>query len=178
MSQEQSLAYVNPLSNEPHPESLPDTSTDQIDAIILQAKIAQNIWESISLKERQRRLTSFAKKVVKNRAQGASIISKETGRPYSVTQLTELNNTVSYANDAITISNQALKSKKLPLSPLDFPKKRGMIEAVPRGVIGIISFSRCFPISSNDTISRPAPVSTSQYESNGETVSGGTVFRM
>jgi acyl-CoA reductase-like NAD-dependent aldehyde dehydrogenase len=67
----------------------------------------------------------------------------------------------------VAVSRVALKPMKVPISKLDFPGKRAVIEAVPRGVVGIIApwnypaanfFKHLFPalLSGNAVVLKPS----------------------
>ena len=65
-------------------------------------------------------------------------MAMETGRAEAESLLNEVVTVLDYANGAIAVAKRALQSEKVSLSPLNFPGKRAVIEAIPRGVIAII----------------------------------------
>ncbi|HTL11032.1 MAG TPA: aldehyde dehydrogenase family protein, partial [Bdellovibrionota bacterium] len=53
--------------------------------------------------------------------------------------MSEVVGPLQYMKDWIGVARPWLKSKKLPISPLAFPRKKAMIDRVPRGVVGVIA---------------------------------------
>jgi acyl-CoA reductase-like NAD-dependent aldehyde dehydrogenase len=129
----------NPLTLDPTDPQYPDTSIETLNTYYQKSDQAQKIWQKLSFKTRSNLLLKYAYQIVEHRDQGALLLKQETGRPYSLNGLIELNNTPTYVLGAIQEAKVALKSVKPTLSPLDYPGKKIQVHAVPRGVIGVIA---------------------------------------
>ena len=82
---------------------------------------------------------ALANAMQRERAAGAKVMAQETGRSELECVMSELAGVVEYAKGAIRAGKGALATEKVALSFLDFPGKKAVVEAVPRGVVGIIA---------------------------------------
>ena len=102
-------------------------------AAVAAARAAHAEWSKTPFAERARRVRELGRLIVERRAEGAAIMAPELGRTPGMCEIAELNNSVSFAESAIQAGRRALAPHKVRLSMLDFPGKRGVVEAVPRG---------------------------------------------
>jgi len=115
------------------------TAPGDVAAVVEKARDAQTAWGATPFDERARRVRELGRRIVERRAEGAAIMAPELGRTPGMCEIAELNNSVSFTESAIRASRRALAPHRVRLSVLDFPGKRGVVEAVPRGVVGIIA---------------------------------------
>ena len=132
------LGTTNPITGAALPPVAQTAPTD-VAAAVAAARAAHAEWAKTPFAERARRVRELGRLIVERRAEGAAIMAPELGRTPGMCEIAELNNSVSFAESAIQAGRRALAPHKVRLSMLDFPGKRGVVEAVPRGIIGIIA---------------------------------------
>jgi acyl-CoA reductase-like NAD-dependent aldehyde dehydrogenase len=120
-------------------DPVPPTPADAIAQVVETARQAQVAWGATPFPERARRVRELGRLIVERRAEGAAIMAPELGRTPGMCEIAELNNSVAFAEAAIRAARVALAPTRVKLSALDFPGKRIVVEAVPRGVVGIIA---------------------------------------
>ena len=113
---------------------VPDVAT-----AIAKARAAQPAWARLSLAQRAERAMQLARRIVERRDEIGQILAQETGRSLVEAQMSELVTAVSYVKGAIRAAEKALASETIALPKLEHPGKKVVVEAVPRGVIGIIA---------------------------------------
>lgn len=114
------------------------TEREQVEHVIDRAHAAQTQWAQTPFKVRAQRVQELARRILERRDEAAQVMAMETGRAEAESLLNEVVTVLDYANGAIAVAKRALQSEKVSLSPLNFPGKRAVIEAIPRGVIAII----------------------------------------
>lgn len=122
--------------------SLPEvrwSSRADVELAIKKARAAQPGWAELSLAARADRALVFGKRLVERRAELAKLLADETGRSITECLMSEVVTSVSYAKGAIRAARVALAPERIKLPMLEFPGKKVVVEAVPRGVIGIIA---------------------------------------
>jgi len=127
-----------PSDGHPLPEVQWNHSED-IPLVIERARCAQKDWRGLSIKQRGKYVTALAKRILDCREEILDIMCDEMGRGRADSLLSELTVVMNYAKGTIGVAKEATRAKKVKLSPLEFPGKKAVIEAVPRGVIGIIA---------------------------------------
>jgi acyl-CoA reductase-like NAD-dependent aldehyde dehydrogenase len=85
------------------------------------------------------RAMTLARRIVEKRDEIGRILAQETGRSLVEAQMSEVVTAVSYVKGAIRAAEKALASETIALPKLEHPGKKVVVEAVPRGVIGIIA---------------------------------------
>ena len=115
------------------------SSVDDVAGAVSRARGAQTAWATAPLAIRAEKLRGLAQALLKNADGLATVMSEETGRSITECKASELTSVAPYVDIAIAVAKGALQPTKVRLSPLDFPGKKGVIESVPRGVIGIIA---------------------------------------
>ena len=115
------------------------TAVDDVERIIGLSRAAQRDWASLSLKLRAKAVQQLAKRILDRREEILDIIGDEMGRGRADSLLSELTVIMNYAKGAHQVAKQALKADKVKLSPIEFPGKKVVVEAIPRGVVGIIA---------------------------------------
>lgn len=120
-------------------EPVKPSTADDVRAAIAAARAAQVAWSAIPLGSRADAMRALGQAVLAKTDEAAKVMSMETGRSITECKASELTSLVPYIETAIEVAKGALKPSKVRLSMLDFPGKKGLTEAVPRGVIGIIA---------------------------------------
>ncbi len=114
-------------------------SESEIKNAVVLARTAQEGWEAIGFEKRARLLKSAGKEMLKRRQELLELIHDEAGKTPAELLMSEAVGPLQTISDWIRVARPWLKPRKLPISPLAFPRKRGVIEMLPRGVIGIIA---------------------------------------
>lgn len=120
-------------------EPVKSSTVDDVKAAVAAARSAQIAWAAVSLEERARACHELGQRVLAKSAEAARLMSLETGRSELECLSSEITSLAEYVKTAIRISKRALATEKVKISSLDFPGKKAVIEAVPRGVVGIIA---------------------------------------
>ena len=129
---------VKPADLSPLPEVRQNTAAEVAEAVG-RARAAQPGWAARDAREREAAVLAFCRRLLERRAEGARVLSDETGRGETESLMSELVGSVEFGKGAIRASRKALARENIGLSKLDYPGKRAYIEAVPRGVVGIIA---------------------------------------
>jgi len=116
-----------------------DAIETRVSTAIARAAQAQVSWANRSLDERIEQVRALAQVLLGSAEEAVVILSEETGRSKTESRLSEIATVKEYVEDAIRTARVALSVEKVRLSALDFPKKKGKIEMIPRGVIGVIA---------------------------------------
>ncbi len=125
-------ATLAPLSN------VEWTPTSAMDDAIGLAREAQKVWAEVPLEDRAVRVVAIARRILQRREEALRLLEEETGRDPADSLLSEVAFVLSYAKGAVQVAKRALAPQRVPLSPIDHPGKRAVVEAVPRGVVAII----------------------------------------
>lgn len=115
------------------------TPPDRVADLVAAARKPQALWAARPLADRSRAVLAFARAAVDRHAEITAILAAETGRSELECGLNEANGILEYAKGAVSVARKALKPEKVSFSPVAFPGKKAVIEAVPRGVVGIIA---------------------------------------
>ncbi len=103
------------------------------------ARRAAAPWAASTFEERAQRCRALAAALVEDRRAGLDALRADVGRSDADSLLTELATLPGYVAGAIQVAKAALAPERVPLSMLDFPGKKAVIEAVPRGVVAAIT---------------------------------------
>ncbi len=115
------------------------TPIEEIPEIVRRARAAQPVWAHLPLSERIEATFAIARRVLERRAEAMVILSAETGKSEAECLLSEVAGIMDFAKGAARAAKKALAPEKIPLSVLDYPGKKVVVEAVARGVVGIIA---------------------------------------
>lgn len=157
---------VCPADLRPLPAVTP-TSAEDVKAAVAKARAAQPAWAALPRSQREKALLAFGRRLLERRAEGMQLLSDETGRSPLECLMSELVSAVEFAKAVIRAGRKALATEPISLSMLDHPSKRAYIEAVPRGVVGIIApwnypagnfFKSLFPalLAGNGVVLKPS----------------------
>ena len=120
-------------------EPVSPSTPDAVRAAVAAARAAQEAWRALPLAARADAIRALGQAVLAKADQLAKVMADETGRSAVECKASELTSLAPYIETAIVVAKGALKPSKVHLSMLDFPGKKGVTEAVPRGVIGVIA---------------------------------------
>lgn len=120
-------------------EPVKPSSVDEVKAAVAAARSAQISWAALPLAARADAMKALGQAILARADEVAKVMSSETGRSIVECKASELTSLAPYIDTAIAVAKKALAPSKVSLSALDFPGKKGVTEAVPRGVIGIIA---------------------------------------
>ncbi len=115
------------------------STPEDVKAAVSSARSAQVTWGALPLAARSQHVKALGQAILAKADALAQVMSDETGRSTTECKASELTSLGPYVGTAIAVAKDVLKPSKVRLSALDFPGKRGVTEAVPRGVIGIIA---------------------------------------
>jgi acyl-CoA reductase-like NAD-dependent aldehyde dehydrogenase len=115
------------------------STKDDVVAAVKAARAAQVSWAETPRSQREKILKSFVPAILNRREEGMKVMCDETGRDPVENLMSDLVSIGDFVNMVINASRKALATEPIGLSPLNYPGKRAYIEAVPRGVIGIIA---------------------------------------
>lgn len=139
----QSLIYSEPGRRSPATgeelDAVESTPISEVAEVVARARKAQAEWAKKSLKERSKALGDAALHVLDGSDEIACIVSQETGKTVTEVLLNEVSGINEYAKLAIKEAKVALKPLKVSISSLAYPGKKATVDAVPRGVVGIIA---------------------------------------
>jgi acyl-CoA reductase-like NAD-dependent aldehyde dehydrogenase len=120
---------------------LPDVAWSdptEVGAAVARARAAQAAWAGVPMAEREKACLALGRRILERRDEICALLSSETGRDPVDSLFSEVVFQLTYVKSAIQVARAALAPEKVRLSALDWPGKRAVIEAVPRGVIAII----------------------------------------
>ena len=129
----QSPADLHPLAE------VRAATPEQVQAAVSAARAAQRPWAALPARAREQAVLHLCRALLERRAEGIQVLVDETGRGPTECLMSELVGVVEIGRAAVRASRRALASEKIPLSRLDYPGKRASIDALPRGVIGVIA---------------------------------------
>jgi len=115
------------------------TAPGDVAAVVSAARAAQAAWAGLPLSTRRDRVIEIGRRVVQRREQAMALLVDEMGRHPTDSLMSELVIALNYAKGAAQLAKSALAPEKVRLSPVEFPGKRAVIEAVPRGVVAVIA---------------------------------------
>jgi acyl-CoA reductase-like NAD-dependent aldehyde dehydrogenase len=129
---------LSPLDRTPLPV-VPPTSEDEVKAAVRRARAVQPAWEALGFNERARLLHKAARAMLERRDQVIEIMHREIGKFRVEILMGEALAPMDLLTNWIKVARPFLAPRKLPISQLAFPGKRGTVDVLPRGVVGIIA---------------------------------------
>lgn len=115
------------------------SSVDDVVTAVAAARAAQVAWGALPYAARAEKIRALGQAILTDTAGLAAVMAEETGRSVTECKASELTSLATYVDTAIAVGKGALSPVKVRLSALDFPGKKGVIEHLPRGVVGIIA---------------------------------------
>ncbi|MGO9710314.1 MAG: aldehyde dehydrogenase family protein, partial [Polyangiaceae bacterium] len=115
------------------------STVDDVRAAAARGRAAQPAWAALPLSERERAIERLATRILERRAEALTLLGQEMGRSASDNLFHELVAAREFTASVILAGRIALAPEKISLSVLDWPGKKVVVEAVPRGLVGIIA---------------------------------------
>src|SRR5437016_4750482 len=120
---------------------------------VRRARLAQNDWQAISLKQRLAVIKNFQRLVNERKSQIAQTITSEAGKPIAEALLTEVLVVLDAARFLLNSSYAFLQPTPVPHGSIAMLAKKGRLIREPHGVIGIISpWNYPFSIPATETL--------------------------
>lgn len=115
------------------------TPIEQISALVERAREAQAAWAALPLGERARRLALLRRRFLDAAEELASLLEEENGRPRTESWIAEILPNADLFDFWSRKGPVLLQAEPVAIDPITFPGKRGAIEHLPRGVIGLVT---------------------------------------
>lgn len=129
---------VRPIDGRPL-APLPVTPLSEIEGIVGRAREAQHAWSVRPVHERADAIRKAGKRLLERAEEAAAILEEENGRPRAESYLSEIVPSADLFSYWANKGALLLQGTDVPIDPVTFPKKRGVVERMPRGVIGAIT---------------------------------------
>ena len=120
-------------------EPVAATMEEELPRLIETAKIAQGVWASISPQDRAAMLRRARTRFVERSAELVALLCRENGKPEGEAYTSEIIPNIGLFDYWLGEAPKLLQPTPVRLSPLEYPKKRGVITLEPRGVVGLIA---------------------------------------
>ena len=137
-TQRASIASINPATGEVLRE-FDCASEEEVRAAVERARAAQPSWQELGVGRRLQILRRFQALLQEKKADVARLITREAGKPYVESLLTEALVVLDATQFLIANARGLLRDQRLGHANLVMKAKRGWVRRQPYGVIGIIS---------------------------------------
>lgn len=117
---------------------VPITPLDDIPSIVQRARKAQGSWARADLDERRDRLRAVQRRFLGQAEEFAALLEDEIGRPRAESYITEILPSADVFDYWIDRAPVLFAARPVAIPRLVFQGKRGVVERVPRGVVGAI----------------------------------------
>ncbi len=117
----------------------PTADGGDVAAAVALARAAQAPWAARSAVDRARTLARFHEALYRRRAEVASIVTREAGKPYADAVGVDVTVTLDFAKWTARTAPQFLRPEWRGASGITMWRKRVRFERKPRGVIGVIT---------------------------------------
>ena len=113
--------------------------TPDVGAAVRAARSAQPAWEAMGFDARAAMLERATRRILERREQVLELLHDETGKTPGDVLMGEALGPLQFLRDYVDLARPHLRPRKLPLSPIAFPGKRGRVEWIARGVVAVIT---------------------------------------
>jgi succinate-semialdehyde dehydrogenase/glutarate-semialdehyde dehydrogenase len=137
-TQRASIASVNPATGELLRE-FDCASEEEVRAAVERAHAVQPSWQKLPISRRLQVLRRFQTLLQEKKANVARLITREAGKPYVESLLTEVLVVLDATQFLIANARDLLRDQSVGHANLVMKAKRGRVRREPYGVIGIIS---------------------------------------
>lgn len=118
---------------------IPVSTPEDVRAAVVRARAAAPDWAALTFKQRGAILAQVRDRLFARADDIAGILHREIGKPKVEAYLSEVVANLDLFDYHIANDEKILAPEVIKLSPLNYPKKKGVVEHVPLGVIGLIS---------------------------------------
>lgn len=118
---------------------VPASTEADVKRALNRARTAQLAWSDATFADRVAPLKKAARAMLERRQEVLELLHDEIGKTPTEGLMSEAIGPLSYLSDWVSIARPYLKPQKLPINRLAFPGKSGVVETLPRGVIGVIA---------------------------------------
>jgi acyl-CoA reductase-like NAD-dependent aldehyde dehydrogenase len=115
------------------------SSPDEIANLMEKARTAQKAWEEIPVKERCRIIAQAGKHLLAHADALSANLHQELGKPVADTYAVDLGSSPQVFSYFTANAPKMLANKRVKFNPIMFPRKKGLVERVPHGVIALIT---------------------------------------
>jgi len=129
---------IRPIDGRPL-APVPTTPLSEIEAIVRRARDAQHDWSLRPIRERAEAIRAAGKRLLARAEEAAAILEDENGRPRAESYLSEIVPSADLFSYWAKKGALLLQGTDVPIDPLTFPGKRGVVERMPRGVVAAIT---------------------------------------
>ncbi len=125
----------------------------EVNGAVARARAAQPAWANLSVNERAARLRAFQQRLLRKKEDVARLITREAGKPYAESLLTEVLVALDAARFCADSAYGFLRNQPVPHANLALKAKSARVQREPYGVIGIISpWNYPFGIPATETL--------------------------
>lgn len=128
---------VRPRDGTPLPP-VPITPLDEIPSLVHRARGAQAAWARLGLDERRARLQGIERRLLAEAEGFAALLEEEIGRPRAESYLVEIVPSADVFAYWLARAPVLFAARPVAIPRLVFSGKRGVVERLPRGVVGVI----------------------------------------
>jgi acyl-CoA reductase-like NAD-dependent aldehyde dehydrogenase len=132
------LASIDPATGKIN-RQFEKTSPLQVASILAKARMAQNAWAAISIKERCSHLAKLKDKILERRDALADAVVRESGKPRAEALFADVFVSLDTADYFSKHTGELLRSESVAHHSLAAKAKSGTLYYEPRGVVAIIS---------------------------------------
>ncbi len=108
-------------------------------ALVARARAAQRAWSELSVEQRVRRLRPLKSRVLDAAERIAEVVHREVGKPVTEALSAEVLATADVVDYWCDVIEEHLVDRVIEIDPLAYPKKRGTLSRVARGVVVVIA---------------------------------------
>jgi len=120
-------------------EPVKATSLELLPELVGRARSAQEAWRLKPFRERLPHFFRAAREMLARRQEVMALVEEEVGKVEAEALFNEALGPLDAVKGWASILRSALRTRRVRLNPLSFPKKRAYVDAVPRGVVAIIA---------------------------------------
>lgn len=115
------------------------TPLPEVPRAIARAREAQAAWARLPVKERCRLVAAAGERLLAGSEEAARLLEAENGRPVAESYYFEILPNQDLFRFWLRHAPALLRGERVPIDPLVFPGKRGVVERLPRGVVLVIA---------------------------------------
>src|SRR5580692_2247503 len=130
---------VNGEHASPMPAKTDAPLAEAVERAVARCRDAQQHWARQPLETRIAALQRAAKEMLRRRSEAIELSRSEIGKVEAEGLFNEALGPLDTVNGWAKVVRAATSRRHVPLNPISFPRKSAYVDAVPRGVVGIIA---------------------------------------